>query len=67
MLTIAKLTIGEAARRRVLWILAALAVVAVGLTAWGVSALVEGARDDGISELEIKFAVSQILIFVRAS
>jgi ABC-2 type transport system permease protein len=64
MLTIAKLTIGEAARRRVLWILAALAVVAVGLTAWGVSALVEGARDDGIGELEIKFAVSQILIFI---
>jgi ABC-type transport system involved in multi-copper enzyme maturation permease subunit len=64
MLTIAKLTIGEAARRRVLWVLAALAVVAVGLTAWGVSALVAGARDDAISDLEIKFVVSQILIFI---
>ena len=64
MLTIAKLTIGEAARRRVLWVLAALAVVAVGLTAWGVGTLVEGARDDGVGELEIKFVVSQILIFI---
>jgi ABC-type transport system involved in multi-copper enzyme maturation permease subunit len=64
MLTIAKLTIGEAARRRVLWVLAALAVLAVGLTTWGVSALVNAARDDGIGELQIKFVVSQILIFI---
>ena len=64
MLTIAKLTIGEAARRRVLWVLAALAVVAVGLTALGVSALVDTARAEGIGELQIKFVVSQILIFV---
>jgi ABC-type transport system involved in multi-copper enzyme maturation permease subunit len=64
MLTIAKLTIGEAARRRVLWVLAALAAVAVGLTAWGVSALVQAARDDGIGELQIKLVVSQILIFI---
>lgn len=64
MITIALLTIGEAARRRVLWVLVGLAAVAVGLTAWGVSALVEGARDDGISELDIKFVVSQVLIFI---
>jgi ABC-type transport system involved in multi-copper enzyme maturation permease subunit len=64
MMTIAKLTIGEAARRRVLWVLVTLATVAVGLTAWGVWALVEGARDDGASDLDIKFAVSQILIFI---
>ena len=64
MITIAKLTIGEAARRRVLWVLVVLATLAVGLTAWGVSALVEGARDDGVSDLDIKFAVSQILIFI---
>jgi ABC-type transport system involved in multi-copper enzyme maturation permease subunit len=64
MLTIAKLTIGEAARRRVLWVLLALAVVAVGLTAWGVSALVGDARTDGVGELQIKFVVSQILIFI---
>lgn len=64
MIAIAKLTIGEAARRRVLWVLVILAAVAVGLTAWGVSALVESARDGGVSDLDIKFAVSQILIFI---
>src|SRR5829696_7419980 len=64
MLTIAKLTIGEAARRRVLWVLTGLAVLAVALTAWGVSTLVEGARDDGIAETQIKLVVSQILIFI---
>ena len=64
MLTIAKLTIGEAARRRVLWVLVVLALVAVGLTAWGVSALIDGARHRGVGELEIKFAVSQVLIFI---
>ena len=64
MITIAKLTIGEAARRRVLWVLAILALLAVGLTAWGVSALVAAARDDGVTELDIKFIVSQILIFI---
>jgi ABC-type transport system involved in multi-copper enzyme maturation permease subunit len=64
MITIAMLTIGEAARRRVLWVLVGLAVVSVGLTAWGVAALIGGARDDGIGELDIKFVVSQILIFI---
>ena len=64
MLTIAKLTIGEAARRRVLWVLVILAAVAVSLTAWGVSSLLDGARDRGLSELEIKFAVSQVLILI---
>lgn len=64
MITIALLTIGEAARRRVLWVLVILALVAVALTAWGVSALVEGARDDGVGDLQIKFVVSQILIFI---
>ncbi len=64
MITIAKLTIGEAARRRVLWVLVILALIAVGLTTWGVSALIDGARHSGISDLDIKFAVSQILIFI---
>jgi len=48
----------------VLWVLVIIALVAVGLTAWGVSALVESARDDGVGELDIKFVVSQILIFI---
>jgi ABC-type transport system involved in multi-copper enzyme maturation permease subunit len=64
MLTITKLTIGEAARRRVLWVLVVLASLAVGLTTWGVSSLVEGAREQGVTDLDIKFAVSQVLIFI---
>jgi ABC-type transport system involved in multi-copper enzyme maturation permease subunit len=64
MLTIARLTVGEAARRRVLWVLVILAAVAVSLTAWGVSSLVAAARDHGVTDLEIKFAVSQVLIFI---
>ena len=64
MITIAKLTIGEAARRRVLWVLVILAAIAVGLTAWGVATLVASARDDGVTEVDIKLVVSQILIFI---
>ena len=64
MITIAKLTIGEAARRRVLWVLVILAAIAVGLTAWGVSSLVAAARDEGVTEVNIKLVVSQILIFI---
>jgi ABC-type transport system involved in multi-copper enzyme maturation permease subunit len=64
MITIARLTIGEAARRRVLWVLVGLAAVAIGLTAWGVSSLVDSARTEGVSDRNIKFVVSQILIFI---
>src|SRR4051812_35935034 len=64
MIAIARLTIGEAARRRVLWVLVILAAIAVGLTAWGVATLVDSARDNGVSDLDLKFAVSQILIFI---
>jgi len=64
MLTILKLTVGEAARRRVLWVLAILAAVAVSLTGWGVSSLIASARENGVTELDVKFAVSQVLIFI---
>jgi ABC-type transport system involved in multi-copper enzyme maturation permease subunit len=64
MMAIAKLTIGEAIRRRVLLVLVILAAVAVGLTTWGVSTLVTSARADGMTELDIKLVVSQILIFI---
>ena len=62
MITIAKATIREAARRRILWVLLALTVVSVGLTSWGTGALSGLARSDGVGELEIRIAVSQILI-----
>lgn len=62
MITIAKVTIREAARRRILWVLLALTVVTVGLTSWGTGALAGLARSEGVTELEIRVAVSQILI-----
>lgn len=64
VMTIARLTVGEAARRRILWVLLALTLVSVGLTSWGVDRLVAFARADGVAELEIRIAVSQILILV---
>lgn len=64
MITIARLTIGEAARRRILWVLVALAVLAVALTGWGMDRLVSIARESGTEELTIQLGVSQILIFI---
>jgi ABC-type transport system involved in multi-copper enzyme maturation permease subunit len=62
MITIARLTIHEAARRRILWVLLALTLVTVGLTSWGTAALANLARGGGTGELEIRIGVSQILI-----
>ncbi|MBI3746174.1 MAG: ABC transporter permease subunit [Chloroflexi bacterium] len=64
MITIARLTIGEAARRRILWVLVILAAIAVGITGWGVDRLVTLARENGTAEFQIQFGVSQILIFI---
>ena len=63
-MTIARLTIGEAARRRVLWVLALLAVIAVVLVTWGVSWLVAEIRNQGEPELTVKLVTSQVLIFI---
>lgn len=64
VLTIARLTIGEAARRRVLWVLTVLGLIVVALVAFAVSRLVEAARTEGTNELTIRLAVSQVLIFI---
>jgi ABC-type transport system involved in multi-copper enzyme maturation permease subunit len=64
VITIARLTIGEAARRRILWVLIGLAILAVAVTGWGVDRLVSVARASGTEELTIQLGVSQILIFI---
>ena len=64
MITIARLTIGEAARKKILWVLIILALAAVALTAWGVSILVQSARDAGTDELRLKLGISQVLILI---
>jgi ABC-type transport system involved in multi-copper enzyme maturation permease subunit len=62
VITIAKVTVREAARRRILWVLLGLTVVSVALTSWGTGALAGLARSEGTGELEIRIGVSQILI-----
>lgn len=64
MITIARLTIGEAARRRILWVLVVLAVVAVAVVGWGADRLVALLRASDAPELQVQLAMSQILIFI---
>lgn len=64
MIVIARLTVRELVRRRVVWVLAALTLVSVLLVAFGLSQLVTLAREDGVQELEIRIGVSQILILI---
>jgi ABC-type transport system involved in multi-copper enzyme maturation permease subunit len=63
-LTIARLTIAEAGRRRIVWVLLGLTFLTVALTTWGVERLVSLARAGTANELEIFVGVSQILILV---
>ncbi len=64
MITIAILTVREAARRRILWLLVGLTIGSVALTGWGVERLATLAREGGSDELGIRIGVSQILILV---
>jgi ABC-type transport system involved in multi-copper enzyme maturation permease subunit len=61
---ITRLTIRETARRRILWVLFAIAVVSVALVAWGVDQLVSLGRDAGTDALAIEVGVSQVLILI---
>ena len=61
---IARLTVAEAARRRILWVLLGLTLISVSLTTWGVERLVSLARENGSTELGIQVGVSQVLILV---
>lgn len=53
VLVIARLTLQEAASRKLIRVLAILTLVSVGLTGWGFSALVDSARADGVPETAI--------------
>ena len=64
LLVIVRLTILDAFRRRILWVLFFLTVVVVGLSGIGFERLVSIARDHGSSELTIQLGVSQMLIVV---
>jgi ABC-type transport system involved in multi-copper enzyme maturation permease subunit len=61
---IARLTVLEAVRRRLLWVLGLLTIASVGLTGWGIERLVTLARADGVPEIQVQLGVSQVLILV---
>ncbi len=63
-LIVARLTIHEAARRRILWVLVALTLLSVGLTTWGVDRLVSLGREHEANVLELQVGVSQVLVLV---
>ncbi len=64
MIVIARLTIRELVRRRVIWVLTALSLLSVLLVGWGLERLVTLARADGVDELQIQIGVSQVLILI---
>jgi ABC-type transport system involved in multi-copper enzyme maturation permease subunit len=64
VIVIARLTVHELVRRRVIWVLAALSIVSVALVGWGLERLVTLAREDGVEELQIRIGVSQVLILI---
>ena len=64
MIVIARLTVHELFRRRIVWILAALSILSVALVGWGLDRLVDLAREEGSTELEIRIGVSQVLILI---
>jgi ABC-type transport system involved in multi-copper enzyme maturation permease subunit len=64
VLLIARLTLLEALRRRLLWALVVLTIGVVVLTGWGFLILVGDARSQGVRELDLVVGVSQVLILV---
>jgi ABC-type transport system involved in multi-copper enzyme maturation permease subunit len=64
VIVIARLTVRELVRRRVVWVLAALTILSVTLVAVGLDRLVSLARADGTNEVEIRIGVSQVLILI---
>jgi ABC-type transport system involved in multi-copper enzyme maturation permease subunit len=64
MSVIARLTVRELVRRRVIWVLTALSILSVLLVGLGLERLVTLAREDFVTELQIQIGVSQILILI---
>jgi ABC-type transport system involved in multi-copper enzyme maturation permease subunit len=64
VLSVARLTVAEATRRRTVWVLVGLTVLTVALTTWGMERLVSLARQGTTNEAAIWLGVSQMLILV---
>jgi ABC-type transport system involved in multi-copper enzyme maturation permease subunit len=64
VIAIVRITIQEAARRRLLWALVGLTLITVGLTAWGFQRLVTLVRARDVAELALALGLSQTVILV---
>jgi ABC-type transport system involved in multi-copper enzyme maturation permease subunit len=64
MTTILRITVLEAARRRLLWALIVLTVVVVALTGWAFERLVSLAHARNVNELALTLGLSQTVILV---
>ncbi len=64
VLVVARLTIREVTRRRILWVLGLLSVASVAFVGWGVDRLVAQARANSVNAYELEVGVSQILILI---
>jgi ABC-type transport system involved in multi-copper enzyme maturation permease subunit len=66
VLVIARLTLQEAASRKLIRVLVLLSIASVGLTAWGLSALLASARADGIPETAIQVVGAWPVLVITA-
>ena len=64
VLVVARLTLREITRRRILWVLGLLSVASVALVGWAVGRLVAQAHEHGVNAYELQLGVSQILIMI---
>ena len=62
MIAIARITLLEAARRRILWILAGVTVLSVVLTAWAIGQITALSTAQGNTAIQIALGISQVLI-----
>jgi ABC-type transport system involved in multi-copper enzyme maturation permease subunit len=66
VLVIARLTLQEAASRKLIRVLVILVLVAAGLTAWGLNALVDSARAEGVPEAAIQVVGAWPVLVITA-
>lgn len=65
-LVIARLTLEEAASRKLIRVLVLLSLVSVGLTAWGLDALLDSAREQGTPEVAIQVVGAWPVLVITA-
>lgn len=64
VLVVMRLTLREAIRRRLGWALLFLTALVIVVTGWGFDRFVHLLRDQGVPEVQLRLAVSQLLILI---